>query len=63
MLVAEGLSGLINREIELGILSGFRVRASYFMVSHLQYLSDTLILEDPSIENIWTIKVILRVLS
>lgn len=42
------------------MLSGFRVGSSNLVVSHLQYVDDTIILADASIKNIWSIKDILR---
>lgn len=59
LLVAEGLSDLISRAVEIYLLSDVRVRFSNLMVSHLQYADDTIILVDATIDDIWTIKAIL----
>lgn len=60
LLVADGLSGLIGKPVELGLLSGFKIGASDLVVSHLQYVDYTLILAYLYVKNIWSIKVILR---
>lgn len=60
LLMAKELSGLIAKVAEISILSRFRVGLSKLVVSHLQYAYDTLILEDPTLENLWSIKEILR---
>ena len=49
-----------SREIEWHLSLGVRVGSLYSMVSHLQYLDDTIILEDATIDNLWTIKDILH---
>lgn len=58
LLVAEGLNCLIKRAYDLSLFSDFQVGPS-LKVSHLQYVDDTLILVDPSIKNLWSIKAIL----
>lgn len=60
LLGLEGLYGLMNREFELDLLFGFRVRSFNFVVSHIQYVDDTLIFANPSNENMGNIKDILR---
>jgi hypothetical protein len=57
LLVVEGLSGVIRRA-ELSLFSGFRVGG--LSISHLQYADDTLFLGVPSVQNLWSIKTILR---
>ncbi|XP_050920100.1 uncharacterized protein LOC127137710 [Lathyrus oleraceus] len=59
LLVVEGLSGLISREVDLNLFSGVRVGSFDLVVSHLQYVDDTAILADDSIDNLWIIKAIL----
>lgn len=46
--------------VEFGVYSGVRVGTSDLAVTHLQYEDDTLLLEDPTIEKLWNIKVIQR---
>lgn len=48
----EGLSGLLKKVEELSLFSGFRFRSYRFVVSHLQYADDIIILEDPTIDNL-----------
>lgn len=38
----------------------FRVGTSGLVVYHLQYADDTLLVVDPTIDNLWSIKVILK---
>jgi hypothetical protein len=60
LLVAEGLGGMLNRAVELNRFGGFRIANGGMVVSHLQYADDTLCIGEPSIENLWTLKAILR---
>lgn len=50
---------MIKRASDLSLFSSFKVFPS-LEVSHLQYVIDTLILVNPSVESLWTIKAILR---
>lgn len=52
LLMAEGLSGLINNATKLSIFSRFKVGSSNLEISHLQYTDDTLIYGDPSVDNV-----------
>lgn len=60
LLVVEGLSGLIRQASDVGLYRGFGVRRSGLVVCHLQYADDTLLIGEPSVQNLWTMKVILR---
>lgn len=60
LLVAEGLSGLIRQASEVGLFRGFQVRDSELEVTHLQYADDTLLIGEPTIQNLWTMKAVLR---
>ncbi|GAU37373.1 hypothetical protein TSUD_22470 [Trifolium subterraneum] len=60
LLVVEGLSGAVSRAEELGMFKGFKVGNNGLFVSHLQYADDTLFLGEASLENLWTLKTILR---
>jgi hypothetical protein len=60
LLVAEGLDGLMKRAVELNRFKGFRIGNQGVVVSHLQYADDTLCIGEPTLENLWTLKAILR---
>ncbi|MCH88112.1 LINE-1 reverse transcriptase like [Trifolium medium] len=60
LLVVEGLSGAIFRAEELGMFKGFKVGNNGLFVPHLQYADDTIFLGEASVENLWTLKMILR---
>jgi hypothetical protein len=60
LLVAEGLGGLMKRAVELNRFEGFLIGNQGVMVSHLQYADDTLCIGAPTLENLWTMKAILR---
>lgn len=51
-----GLSGLVVRAGEIGHYSRFRVGMPDLVFSHLQYVDDTLPLENPTLANLWSIK-------
>lgn len=50
--MVEGLSGLIKRDSYLNLFFGFKVRSSNLVISYFWYADDTLIIEEPSIENL-----------
>jgi hypothetical protein len=60
LLVAEGLGGLMKKAVELNRFKGFKVGNRGVVVSHLQYADDTLCLGEATLENLWTLKAILR---
>jgi hypothetical protein len=60
LLVAEGLGGLMKRAVELSRFWGFRIGNQGSVVSHLQYADDTLCIGEPTLENLWALKAILR---
>jgi hypothetical protein len=60
LLVAEGLGGAIKRAVELNRFRGFKVGSDGVIISHLQYADDTLCVGEASIDNLWTLKAILR---
>jgi hypothetical protein len=60
LLVAEGLGGLMRRAVDLNLFSGFQVGREGVVVSHLQYVDDTLYIGEASWENLWAVKAILR---
>ncbi|MCI48317.1 retrovirus-related protein, partial [Trifolium medium] len=50
----------MKKAVERTRFRGFRVGREGVSVSHLQYVDDTLCLGEASIENLWTLKAILR---
>jgi hypothetical protein len=60
LLVVEGFSGIMRKAVELGRFKGFAVGRTPVIVSHLQFADDTLCIGEASIENLWTLKAILR---
>lgn len=60
LLVVEGLSCLFRKAVELGLFVDFTVGASDLVISYLHYTNDTIIVAYPTVDNIWTIKAILR---
>ncbi|GAU16879.1 hypothetical protein TSUD_368280 [Trifolium subterraneum] len=62
------VNGCLNEEIniqrgrakEICMFKGFKVGINGLSVSHLQYAYDTIFLGEASIENLWTLKTILR---
>lgn len=60
LLVVEGLSGLVTKAKEIGLYCGFRMGTFRLVVSYLQYADDTLLVVDPTMENLFSIKAIFR---
>jgi hypothetical protein len=60
LLVAEGLGGAIRKAVEVGCFKGFMLGSGGLTVSHLQYADDTLCIGEASVQNLWTLKAILR---
>jgi hypothetical protein len=60
LLVAEGFAGLMRSAVEKNLFKGFGVGPENLIVSHLQYADDTLCVGEATLENIWTLKAILR---
>jgi hypothetical protein len=58
--VAEGLGALMRRPVELAYFNGFLVAKSEVVISHLQCMDDALFIGKAFVENLWSIKVILR---
>lgn len=51
--VSKGLGGLVVMALELGLYFGFRFWNFELVVSHLQYADGTLLMVDPSLEDLW----------
>lgn len=60
LLVVEGLSGLVRSAESHGLYEGFKVGNSGLSISHLQYADDTLFVGEASMQNLWSLKTILR---
>lgn len=54
LMVTKGFSGMIYMVVDLHLLSRIIVGSSNLLVSHLQYVDDTIILVDATIDNLWT---------
>lgn len=52
LVMADGLSGLVERAKEIGIYLQFRVGSSNLVVSDLRYVNDTVIMEDYNLETL-----------
>ncbi|GAU23824.1 hypothetical protein TSUD_27340 [Trifolium subterraneum] len=59
LIVAEGLTRMIRRAVEIGKFHGYKVNQSLH-VQILQFADDTILMGDDSWENLWTIKTVLR---
>ncbi|KAK2387063.1 hypothetical protein QL285_060888 [Trifolium repens] len=60
LLVAEGLGGMMKRAVEMHRFKGFQIGRNGPVISHLQYADDTLCIGEASIQNLWTLKAVLR---
>jgi hypothetical protein len=60
LLVVEGFSGVMRKAEELGHFKGFSIGRVPIIISHPQYADDTLCIGEASVENLWTLKAILR---
>ncbi|GAU29496.1 hypothetical protein TSUD_360410 [Trifolium subterraneum] len=56
----DGFSGVMRRTVDLNLFKGFSLGRNPIAISHLQYAYDTLCIGEVSVENLWTIKAILR---
>jgi uncharacterized membrane protein (UPF0136 family) len=60
LLVVEGLSGVMQKAVNLGLFKGFSFGSTPVVISHLQYADDTLCIGEASVSNLWSLKAILR---
>jgi hypothetical protein len=58
--VAEGFNGLMTNAVNRNLFTGFEVKRGGLVVSHLQYADDTLCIGEPTVENLWFLKAVLR---
>jgi len=61
LLVAEGFSGMMRNVVSLNLFEGFQFRSDGLVITHLQYADETLCIGKASVENLWTLKALLRV--
>ncbi|PNX95639.1 cysteine-rich receptor-like protein kinase, partial [Trifolium pratense] len=59
LIVAEGLTGLMRKAVELGKFKGYRINDD-IQYPILQFADDTILMGDGSWDNFWTIKTLLR---
>ncbi|CAJ2637160.1 unnamed protein product [Trifolium pratense] len=59
LIVAESLTGLIKRAVEIGKFQGYKVTDS-LQFQILQFADDTILVGEDSWNNLWTIKSVLR---
>jgi len=52
LLVAEGFSGLMRNAVDRNLFEGFQVGRNGMVISHLQYVDDTLCIGKPTVENL-----------
>jgi hypothetical protein len=60
LVVAEGLGGLIRSSVDCFRFQPFLIGGNGMEVSLLQYADDTLCIGDATVENLWTLKAMLR---
>jgi hypothetical protein len=59
LIVAEGLGSLMTNAVTLGFFKVFKVNSD-IVISHLQYADDTIFIGEVCVENLWSMKAILR---
>jgi hypothetical protein len=59
LIVAEGLTGLVRRAVDIGRFKGYQVSSS-LQFQILQFADDTILMGEGIWNNLWSIKVILR---
>ncbi|MCI28315.1 LINE-1 reverse transcriptase like [Trifolium medium] len=60
LLVVEGFSGVMRKAVESNLFKGVSIGRESVVISHLQYADDTVCIGEPSVENLWSLKAILR---
>ncbi|PNY14141.1 cysteine-rich receptor-like protein kinase [Trifolium pratense] len=60
LIVAEGLGALMREAVQKGYFKPFLVGRGRLPVSILQYADDTLCIGEATVENLWTLKAVLR---
>jgi hypothetical protein len=60
LVVAEGFSGLMSNVVCLNLFQGFKFKEDGKVYSHLQYADDTICVGKATVDNLWTLKALLR---
>ena len=60
LLVAEGFTRLMENAVWQNLFKGFEITRGGSVVSHLQYADDTLCIGEATVDNLWTLKSLLR---
>jgi hypothetical protein len=60
LLVVEGFSGIMRKAENLGRFKGIPIGRNPVVISHLQYADDTHCIGEATVDNLWTLKAILR---
>ncbi|KAK2393020.1 hypothetical protein QL285_055002 [Trifolium repens] len=60
VLVAEGFGALMKKAVDIGFFKGIQFSDSGINISHLQYADDTPLVGEACVENLWTMKAILK---
>ncbi|PNX96151.1 cysteine-rich receptor-like protein kinase, partial [Trifolium pratense] len=60
LLVAEGFGGVMRKAVAESSFKGFAFGREGLQVSHLQYADDTLCIGEANVQNLWTLKAVLR---
>jgi len=60
LLVAEGFSGLMSTAVDRNLFQGFEIKRGGMVISHLQYVDNTLCIGVHTVDNLWTLKAMLR---
>ncbi|GKU90505.1 hypothetical protein SLEP1_g4494 [Rubroshorea leprosula] len=60
LIVAEGLNGVVSSAVEKEWYKRVTIGSGDVMVTHLQFLDDTIFFEEAPKDNIWVIKCIMR---
>ncbi|MCI87586.1 hypothetical protein A2U01_0108870, partial [Trifolium medium] len=50
----------MRRAVEIDLFKGISIRREGPIISHLQYPDDTLCIGEATVDNLWTLKAILR---
>lgn len=60
LFVVDGFSGLIQTAVSLNMFEGFQFSSENVEVSHLQYGDGTLCIGKATVNNLWTLKALLK---
>lgn len=60
LMVAEGFSRLMRNAVRRNLFEGFRFKEVGLVISHLQYVDDTICIGKAMVGNLWTLKAVLQ---